>query len=90
MNHNHFGMHAASAGGQQQHIVAGLFAETQRREQRTLLRNKRNLMDVTMEDNQGEWITADEEAKYESISGPSLYGMVSEGMRNGGDKCWLT
>ena len=52
MNQNHFGMHAALAGGQQQHIVAGLFAETQHREQRTLLRNKRNLMDVMIEDNQ--------------------------------------
>jgi len=49
MNQNNFGMHAAPAGGQQQHIVAGLFAETQLCEQRTLLRNKRNLMDVTLE-----------------------------------------
>ena len=66
MNHNHFGMHAAPAGGQQQHIVAGLFAEIQCCEQRTLLRNKRNSMDVTLEDNQGEW------EDDESIGGPSL------------------
>ena len=71
MNHNHFEMHAALAGGQQQHIVAGLFAETQLHEQRTLLRNMRNSMDVTMEDNQGDLITAAEEDN-KSIGGPSL------------------
>jgi hypothetical protein len=49
MNHNHFAMHAAPAGGQKQHIVAGLFSETQRCKQRTLLRNNRNLMDVSLE-----------------------------------------
>ena len=66
MNHNHFGMYAALAGRQQQYIVAGLFAETQRCKQRTLLRYKRNLMDVTLEYNKGEW------KDDESIGGTSL------------------